>query len=116
MASGQAGLGSTGDSDAGDKVGRQLGSITAKLSPGDLLQLTPSPCPLPWGEGDLKDELVHIYGRIVLTKFDALLSAIAKSLPSTKSSPVRSVTTYPLMKFEALLSIALTSVASTVPS
>jgi hypothetical protein len=56
------------------------------------------------------------YGLITLTKFAALLSAIAKSVPSTKLSPVRSVTTYPLTKLAASLSIALTSVASTVPS
>ncbi len=31
-------------------------------------------------------------GLTALTKFAALLSAIAKSVPSTKSSPVRSVT------------------------
>lgn len=36
--------------------------------------------------------LYSFHGRTTDTKFEALLSAIAKSLPSTKLSPVRSVT------------------------
>ncbi len=42
---------------------------------------------------DSTPDIEDSHGTIALTKFDALLSATAKSVPSTKSSPVRSVTT-----------------------